>query len=167
MNTPLILGIDPGLSGAMALLNAITTDLAGVYNFSDTNKQRGAAKELDIYDVAKWLSEYKTNNAAEIKLAIVEDVHSMPKDGPRQAFLFGKSNGIILGILGSMQIPIVFANPSVWKASFGLDHDKNKSLMKATKIFGEDAKHLYWPILKYNGAAEAALLAYFGLRFVK
>lgn len=74
-------------------------------------------------------------------------------------FNFGKSFGIITGIIAGFKIPMYFVKPSVWKILMGLDSMKINSLIKADLLF---KNHNF---KNKDGEAEAALLAYFGKRF--
>lgn len=101
--------------------------------------------------------------ASEIELAVIEDVHSSPRDGHVGAFSFGKTTGILIGTLATLLIPTFFTPPQVWKNCFGLSKNKDDSFRLATKKF-PDSSHL-WTRKKDDGRAEAVLLADFGRRF--
>lgn len=90
----------------------------------------------------------------EVKLLLIEEVSSGPKDGKVQAFTFGEVYGIVQGMFGMLQIPILKTRPGVWKSQLGLSSDKNKSILLAQKTFPE-----YTFKKSEDGKAEAALLA--------
>ena len=50
--------------------------------------------------------------------AVVERVHSMPRQGEASTFSFGCSFGVVLGVLGAMGIPFELVAPKVWKGGF-------------------------------------------------
>jgi Holliday junction resolvasome RuvABC endonuclease subunit len=113
-----ILGVDPGVSGAYALLGpngmaAIVDDLPIV------NKQVNASHFRRI------VHELKPD------VAIVELVHSMPKQGVASTFKFGMACGLIRGVLLGYGLPIIDVAPTVWKKHFklvGNDGEKSRAL---------------------------------------
>jgi crossover junction endodeoxyribonuclease RuvC len=159
MGKNFILGVDPGLSGALALLNPRTNELKCVWDVPTILSGVGNRRQVDVSSLALKLGSY----SEEIAFCVMEDVHSTPNDGPVGAFAFGKSTGILIGVVGSMLIPIYFSPPSVWKNCFGLSSDKNKSRELAIKKYPTQAE--MFKRKKDDGRAEAALLAEFGKRF--
>lgn len=145
-----ILGIDPGLSGAWALLfpdNSVTAgDLPTV------------AGEIDVPTLAKLL------RAADIAFAVVEDVHAMPGQGVSSTFKFGRAHGAVLGCLLTLEIPVHPVPPTRWKKHLRLSADKEASRALALRT---------WPASdcfgrkKDHGRAEAALLALWGFTNVR
>lgn len=165
MATPeLILGVDPGLSGAIA---AVTYDpIRSLFAYADMpTTTRGSKNQIAIYDLAFWISTLSDR----VRFAVVEDVSAMKyttKDGQVRgqgaaaSFSFGKTAGVIEGILAAHGKPIYFVKPATWKLALGLSHNKNDSRALATKLFPESEGA--WPLKKHDGRAEAALLAHFG-----
>jgi len=113
-----ILGIDPGVSGAYALLgsNGLVTV---VDDLPVINRQ---------VDAAEWrrvLTEIKPD------VAVVELVHSMPKQGVASTFKFGMAAGLIRGVLLGAGVPIIDVAPTVWKKHFklsGSDGERSRAL---------------------------------------
>lgn len=87
----------------------------------------------------------------------------MPKDGPVQAFSFGKSAGAIeMGAVFSGG-KRVLVRPSIWKTQLGLTgQDKSASRNLAARLF--PAYSEFFKRVKDDGRAEAVLLAYYGSR---
>lgn len=149
----MIIGIDPGFSGAIALLHK---------------------KELCIYDMplirimsrtqvdASFLSHLIINIKPQIKMAIVEDVHSMPQQGVVSTFSFGYNAGILLGVLKAHDIRVLRVKPSSWKSALGLDSNKQNSIKLARMTFPKYKD--YFARAKDDGRAEAALLADYASR---
>ncbi len=90
------------------------------------------------------------------KFAIIESVHSMPKQGVKSVFTFGKGYGQWLGILASHEIPYTQVSPQKWMKFYG-------SLPKEKKDRKNHLKHLAqqrFPNLNITLAtADAVLLA--------
>jgi Holliday junction resolvasome RuvABC endonuclease subunit len=118
-----ILGIDPGVSGAYALLaddgisSPIVDDLPVVGNQINAGEWRRVIKTL-MPDIA-----------------IVELVHSMPGQGVASTFRFGMACGIIRGVLLGAGAPIIDVTPNTWKKYFKLGNDGEKSRALACQRF--------------------------------
>lgn len=148
----LILGIDPGINGAMALYDPEKDELIRVHSMPKDKEGK-----IDTFALALVFDSFASN----VSYAVLEDVHSMPGQGVVSMFNFGQSVGLIKGILASHNVPVYLVKPAVWKGSLGLGRDKEDSRTMAIKMFGEN----YFPRKKDEGKAEAALLAHFGKRF--
>ena len=116
--------------------------------------------EIDIIALAIVIDMY----SPKILLSVIEEVHSMPKQGVVGVFSFGKSYGTILGLVSANYIPIFNVRPSVWKPIMGLSKDKTASITKAKKLFPDF--NSVWSNKKSHNMAEAALLASLGEKFV-
>ena len=100
------IGIDPGQSGGIA------RRMAGV----DAVEMPPTMK--DIYD---WLY-YQTSCDC---FAVIEKVHSMPKQGVASAFTFGKGYGGLLMALTAAKIPHEEVDPRRWQKALGITPRKN------------------------------------------
>jgi len=149
----LTIGIDPGLSGAVAILDA-----AGCIE---------TVRDLPIIRDAKlaWVDGSELQSIIMAALhgrtgtAIIERVSSMPAQGIASAFQFGVGFGSILSVLQALHLPLEFVTPAVWKRSYGLSKDKHASLDKARLLFPMADLRL----AKHDGRAEALLIAHYGL----
>ena len=151
-----ILGVDPGLSGALALLGGdelLVFDIPTVERIVNKKKKR----QIDAHNLSLWLE----CNRLKIALAVIEQVGTMPSQGVTSAFNFGFTTGVIHGILAAVGIPMRTVVPQVWKRKFGLlGQDKDASRQEASRRLPKFAHH--WPLKKHDGRAEAALLAVYG-----
>jgi crossover junction endodeoxyribonuclease RuvC len=142
----IIVGIDPGNNGGIALLHGDRL----IY-----------ADHLPI--VGKTLSGHLLNNwFADIEpdtptMVVVEQVHAMPKQGVSSTFNFGKAVGIIEGVIAARNLPIFWVTPQRWKKSIGVTADKNTSRQLAINLWPDQA-HLFARV-KDVDRAEAALIA--------
>ncbi len=149
------IGIDPGISGAIALL--------------------GPGGELeDLLDMPIMLltgTRHKVNAAALGKIfsawldlpgltALLEQVSAMPGQGVSSMFGFGMSYGIVQGVLGALQIPVTFVTPVAWKKRAGIPAKSEKDYARTI------AQQLYpnasLERKKDIGRADAILIARFG-----
>jgi len=153
------LGIDPGISGALALLNENNTlvDLADMPVMRlGKNKQQVNAAEL-----AKIISLCQGNIIREVATleAYLELVSAMPKQGVTSMFNFGVSLGVIEGVLAALSIPVYMVTPASWKKRAGLTgKDKEAARTLAQQLY--PAAEL--GMKKHIGRADAILIARYG-----
>jgi crossover junction endodeoxyribonuclease RuvC len=115
------LGIDPGNSGALALVDS---DGAHI----DTIKLKETPR-----DVWAWLDECR----GSIAFAVLEKVHSMPRQGVASSFKFGESFGFCQGMLTAAGVRFEFATPQKWQKAMQCrtGGDKNVSKARAQALF--------------------------------
>lgn len=151
----MILGIDPGAKGAVCFFDP----QGGAFEVHDTPTimvKRGTTNKVEINPQAL---------AAIIKLqpvrhAVIEKVGAMPKQGVSSMFQFGRSVGMIEGVLAALTIPVTFVTPQAWRKALNVREGKDGSRARACELFPKYA-HLFARV-KDDGRAEAALIAYFG-----
>ena len=97
--------------------------------------------------------------------AYVEFVSARPGEGPTGAFAFGRSRGIVEGILGAAGLPVAFLTPSHWKRLVGIPPGR-----EGAKDFARSEAIRRWPghaalfaRVKDHNRAEASLIAVAGL----
>ncbi len=152
-----ICGVDPGLSGAIAVLDPASDQIMTIIDMPQL--KRGARSDLDLVKLASFIG----TNAPNIKYAVIEDVGAMPGQGVVSMFTFGKVTGVVVGMLAAHYIPIFYVKPSVWKFQMGLTKSKDKSVVMARKLWPKQTE--LFSRMKDDGRAEAALMAHFGKRF--
>lgn len=143
-----VIGIDPGLSGAVAFYCPEAPDRVIAEDMPV------AAGMVDCATLAARIRQMAPG------LAIVERVASMPKQGVSSTFKFGTAYGAIIGILAALEIRTALVTPQVWKKHFRLDSDKEKGRALALRTFAKTPEH--FARKKDHGRAEAALLALYG-----
>ncbi len=156
-----IIGIDPGLSGAIAVYDPYLKELAAISRIPITTdiKNRKTNREIDAKALFKLLEKQIRDYA--VQAIIIEDVHASPQMGVSSAFKFGKGFGIIEAIAeGSEVTKIEYVSPARWKARLNVPSDKSRSIARAIEIFGK-VPQLAGNHVK-DGEAEAAMIAYFG-----
>lgn len=157
--TDIYLGVDPGLSGAIALFvpgdRMLQTIDIPTYTVTIGGKQR---KRLDARKLENDLKALV--GSSRITLAAVEDVHSMPKQGVASAFSFGFVAGAIQQSLTGHGVPMTLVEPSSWKRFLNVPANKDAARRRASQLLPFGA--YMWPLAKHDGRAEAALIAYYG-----
>ena len=134
-----IFGIDPGLSGAIAVLeNEVVLDIIDLPVMSEGKKNK---RQLN----SAQLSQYMSKNVENIDKTsvVVEQVNAMPGQGVTSMFNFGQTFGAIKGISATLKLPIYFVRPSKWKKHFDLiNSSKDASRTKAIEIYPSLAEKL-------------------------
>ena len=142
----LFIGIDPGRTGALAVLTA----------------EMGFVSVLD-YDRDKCVTFLRELRSQHPSLsAHIEAVHAMPQDGSASAFRFGENFGWWQGVLESFSIPYKKVAPQTWMRHFGLTKSSPRdkpSLPLCRKAFPSAPLHLQ----KHNGRSDALCIAAYGV----
>lgn len=149
------IGIDPGKSGAIAVI-----DTAG-------ENDRGRVVCIKPFDEKQYcdtLLELICSSTQEIRCC-VERVSAMPGQGVTSMFNFGKNFGYILGLLDMCAIPYELVTPQKWKGEFGVTSDKNSSIAVCKRLFPDVSLRPTERCRKDNdGMAEALLMAEYARR---
>lgn len=159
----LILGIDPGLTGAIAAYHTRTKDLVMCVDMPVFKNVKKNSNKVDLNP--HGIAELIESLAPKLRGAILEDVAAAPKQGVVSMFNFGYGQGILYGILIAYKIPVLLIKPQVWKSNMGLTRDKDLSRRKAMRTYPMWDDH--FSLKKHDGRAEAALLAKYGERVWK
>jgi crossover junction endodeoxyribonuclease RuvC len=154
----MIAGCDPGLAGALFFIDPERPATGEAVDLPIHVLTRGGKKkrELDIAGLIGILA------ARQIEHAFVEQVSSMPGQGLSSTFSFGKTFGIILGVLSARNIPFTLVAPVRWKREMHVLKDKDAARARASQLL--PAAAIQWRFKKDHGRAEACLLALYGLR---
>lgn len=150
-----IIGIDPGLGGALALLYNNDLEIYDMPTIQDGTKRR-----VDHAQLAVILDLWAKHQGIT---CVIEKVASMPGNGHTGAFTFGRAAGVVIGAVAANFIPIVEVPPQVWKRKTQTPTDKDGARLRASEIFPRYAGQ--WARVKDDGRAEAALIAYYGREF--
>ena len=142
------IGIDPGKSGAMAVI-----------------RPQGQI-EVVPFDAVQYskLMAYVCQEFEDITCC-VEKVGAMPGQGVVSMFNFGHNLGVIEGLLRAYGIPYQLVPPQTWKKEFSLSSDKAKSIEVCQKLFPNVSLLATERSRKPNdGMAEALLMAEYARR---
>lgn len=150
-----ILGIDPGFTGALAVLDTTTGKLLSVVDMPVQKSKKGRP-ELNLhqlYDLLKPPDDHQVE-------AVLEQVASRPGQGAPATFRFGQGYGAIEMALAAHRIPVQYVTPAKWKKHFGLSKDKGVSRGFASQRFPDFSPD--FARVKDDGRAEASLIALYG-----
>jgi hypothetical protein len=149
-----IIGIDPGLVGAWAIL----TEAGAIVAAGDLPVVGdGARRALSAPLLAAIISRYRPATA------VVERVGAFPGQGVSSTFKFGHAAGLIEGVLGAIAVPVMHVAPAVWKRHHRLGAEKESARLRAIEIWPAKAAELF-ARKRDHGRAEAALIALWGTR---
>lgn len=143
----IILGVDPGASGALALYRP---DRPGEIEVFDAPLADG---QIDAACLGRQLRDLAPTEA------VIERVSAMPKQGVSSTFKFGMAYGVVLGVVAAFGIPIRLVTPAKWKGHYRLTSDKEASRAFAIRTWPSSAA---FQRNKDHGRAEAALVALYG-----
>ena len=122
------IGIDPGKSGAIAVLDGYG-EIESLYDMPVAGGQVSGRLLADMIDVVNLHSG--VGLLAVDVIAVIEQVHSMPKQGVASSFDFGKSYGIAIGVLAGAGVRTEFVSPQRWKRAMHLTSDKEACRRRA------------------------------------
>ena len=127
-----VIGIDPGLSGAIAILE--NNKVLNLYDMPVMSEGKKNKKQLNS---ALLVSLIKENVVSKDEISVVvEQVNAMPGQGVTSMFNFGQTFGAIKGICAALELPIFFVRPSKWKKHFELiNSSKDSSRTKAIEMY--------------------------------
>ena len=103
-----IIGIDPGLSGAIAVLE--NNKVLNIFDMPVMSEGKKNKRQLNSALLVNLIKENIGNN--EEIAVVVEQVDAMPGQGVTSMFNFGQSFGILKGICSAMQLPMYFVRPA-------------------------------------------------------
>lgn len=154
----MIIGMDPGMSGAIAILSddgdlLTVTDMPVFAVVKRVGGKDRTKNHINVHDLGNILRPYAEHGAT----VAIEQVGPMPRDGAMQAFQFGFGAGALHGACGALGFGIVTVTPQRWKKHFGLTSDKGGSRQLATRRFPAHAD--LFKRVKDDGRAEAVLVA--------
>lgn len=146
-----IVGIDPGISGAVAFVTAANVACHDM----PTIEIRGKRK-VDPAGLREILA------CGGIDMVVLEHVQGVQGTGSTSAFSFGRSFGVVEGVVSGLGLPLTLVRPQAWTKALGVSRDKGQH---------RDAARRLWPScagqfarVKDDGRADAALLCHWFLR---
>jgi crossover junction endodeoxyribonuclease RuvC len=151
----LILGIDPGLSGALAFLDT-TTDAVVIMDMPTVEVVRNGKTKREVS--AALIADLVAGKG--IVQAFVERVSAMPGQGVSSMFSFGRSVGVLEGVLAAYEIPTTLVTPQAWMKAMSVRAGKDGSRERAMQLFPQYADQ--FARKKDNGRSDAVLIAKYG-----
>ena len=127
-----IIGIDPGLSGALAILS--NNQVESIIEMPVMAEGKKNKRQLNSAQLVKLLKD--KIDTKEETIVVVEQVNAMPGQGVTSMFNFGQTFGAIKGICAALGLPIYFVRPAKWKKHFDLiNSSKDASRTKVIEMY--------------------------------
>jgi crossover junction endodeoxyribonuclease RuvC len=150
-----ILGIDPGVHGAFALLGDAT--LVDDLPTHHTQHGRGAMvrAELDLHSFRGLLTGHY------IEHVFIERVAARPGQGVTSMFRFGEAAGAIYGLLVGLGLPVTYVMPQQWQRFHQVGAAPDAARQRAMQLYPRMASML--GRRRDHHRADALLLAHYAL----
>ena len=127
-----IIGIDPGLSGAVAVMQ--DKKVINIYDMPVMAEGKKNKRQLNSSQLVNIIKE--NIHEDEETIVVVEQVNAMPGQGVTSMFNFGQTFGAIKGVCAALKLPIFFVRPSKWKKYFELiNSSKDASRTKVIEMY--------------------------------
>ncbi len=157
-------GIDPGLSGAVAiLLDGRIDEILDMPTVEITRGKKGQKRTaVDLQGVISLFERLRILMAPSI--IVLEKVSGRPTDAGSRAFTFGETYGIIRTVLTMLEIcRLERIEPNTWKRHMKVGTLNGDIDLRAQELFPGQHQHWHGPrggLL--DGRAEAAMLGLYG-----
>lgn len=132
-------GIDPGLSGAVAMVDSdqkiVLLKLTPTVVVKKGKGKKTVYLESEMVDIIETCRNHCKN---EYSISVgLENVHAMPGQGVTSMFSMGRGSGLWIGIVAALRIPYTLIEPITWKKAVGIPSgsDKRASAVRALQLF--------------------------------
>lgn len=149
----MLVGCDPGLSGALAFLDLAAGTL-DIIDMPTVEVKRGNKDKREISP--QMLAALIAARAPTT--AVLERVGAMKGQGVSSMFQFGRGVGMVEGVFAALHIPTEYVTPQTWQKAVGARSGKDGNRQRAAELFPAYA-HLF-ALKKWDGRADAALMAF-------
>jgi crossover junction endodeoxyribonuclease RuvC len=149
----IVIGIDPGVSGAVA---AIWGDAIEAFDMP-TVEVRGKR-----HVCPHGLRDILAGQPGDIDAVVLEHVQGVQGTGATSAFSFGRSFGLVEGVVAGLALPLVLVRPQAWTKDLGVSRDKGAHRQAAANLWPRQAS--LFARVKDDGRADAALLCHWWVR---
>lgn len=158
-----VVGVDPGATGAIVVLDQVDTNSAPtvhVFDMPVVEVRRGTrtVREVHAKSLASLFESLRRQNA----VCVLERVGAMPGQGVSSMFAFGRASGLVEGIALATDFQLTWAPPASWRKALSVRAGKDGSRLRATELLPQAEQ--YFRRVKDDGRADAALIALYGLR---
>jgi crossover junction endodeoxyribonuclease RuvC len=152
-------GIDPGLNGAIAALDIENGELL-VYDMPTLEVKRNnkLKREVSPHGLVDIFGPCDIP-VSKVQAVVLERVGAMPGQGVTSVFSFGRSVGIVEGVLAALGLSITIVQPQAWQKAVSVRGGKDGSRQRAMELFPKEAKA--FSRKQDDGRADAALMAWY------
>lgn len=166
----LVVGIDPGHSGAFATYDSDTQRLVGIQDMPTWFQVVGKKKRPRI-DALALAEMFDTFELIGVRMVVIEAVGGRPAQSASAAYVFGYGVGLIYMCSIMTRVPIETTPPTTWKKLMNIQGkgkaDDSAIMQRANELFPDDRHMFHKEGSRANtkpsvDRAEAAMLAKFG-----
>jgi crossover junction endodeoxyribonuclease RuvC len=152
----IVIGIDLGLSGALAMI-----DHTGLLQMSDMPIMahgKGTVKnQVNAAGLAQLLKDWEAGHDKNEFLVVFETVRAMPKQGSASTFSLGHTAGVVEGVVAARGLAHLAITPVEWKKAYRLTSDKEEARALAQRLYPNASLAR----VKDHNRAEALLISRF------
>lgn len=158
MTASLHVGVDPGLQGGIAALDAAGR-VAATWPMPVAGGEVHAAGLTDLLRSLRCIDSHQ-----DIAHVYLEKVGAMPKQGVASTFKFGTGWGMVRGVCAALGASVVLVPSTIWKKRvlLGLPHDKAGAVQFCASRWPTADLVLPGCRVPHDGIADALCLAEYG-----
>ena len=151
----MIIGIDPGLTGAVAVIGE-DVEVHDIPVMARGKGQGRVKAQVNAAGLVELLDLSVDGGRADVYL---ERVASMPGQGVASMFSMGDTFGCIRGVCAALGYTVYLITPQEWKKAYKLGSDKEVIRAKAIELYPKAPLSRK----KDHNRAEALLIARYGM----
>jgi crossover junction endodeoxyribonuclease RuvC len=156
----IVIGIDPGVSGAVAVLFRAPQGTAVHCWDMPTVEVRGK-RHVCPHGLRSLLAKEASPDYL-VDAIVLEHVQGVQGTGATSAFSFGRSFGLVEGVVAGLALPLMLVRPQAWTKALGVSRDKGAHRKAAANLWPRQAS--LFARVKDDGRADAALLCHWWVR---
>lgn len=165
-----VLGIDPGLGGALALVSPDGVQQVWDMPVLALSRNGKAKNRIDHTELARIMDSLTL--AGEVVHAFIEEVGAMPGQGVSSTFAFGFNTGSVVQAVACQFFPYTTVTPRKWQAGIGLPvgGGKDACLGAMKRLYPTAVDQEGRPafrLVRHNGRADACGIALYGLNVLR
>ncbi|WP_250518616.1 hypothetical protein [Caballeronia sp. ATUFL_M1_KS5A] len=159
----LIVGIDPGVKGALAFLGA--DGALKVHDMPIRQAMRTGKVKNEVDPVGLQKLVRSGVPADQTALVVMEDLNTFAGGSVQTMGSLEATKAVIRTVMELNRLDVAFISPRVWQSFFGIKRTqssdtKEQSLKIARELYGRD----HCPLQKHDGRADAILIARYAQR---
>lgn len=151
------IGIDPGLSGAIAYIDTVGWRTKSLDAFEVPTIIYNKRRVIDHMALCVLMDDLCGEPDFPVWAAAVEMVNAMPKQGVTSSFRFGMAFGALTQAISDKGVTTTVVPPTKWKRQFDLIGVDKGAVREASRDYFNNPD--LWPMVKDHNKAEAAFLA--------
>jgi hypothetical protein len=151
-----VLGLDPGLTAAAALLDGQRVLWVGDLPVHQIRSGQRLRAELDLAGLRALLTRQPIDHV------IIEQQSARPGQGVAGMFRLGLTLGQIIGLVAGLRLRHSLVQPKAWQKEAGCGPSPDAARQRAGQLYPESSDRL--TLTKHAGRADAILIAHYGHR---